>query len=122
MKYSQHITSTQARPSLREISGWYEHLRELHARLRPHFARPAVHQRAWRYLQAVLSDVPRKNGWQIAEQAREAHPYGVQRLLATAVWDQDAVRDELRTLVHQTLLPSEARQEDETPFPVLVLE
>jgi hypothetical protein len=122
MKYSQHTISTQARPSLREISGWYEHLRELHARLRPHFARPAVHQRAWRYLQAVLSDVPRKNGWQIAEQAREAHPYGVQRLLATAVWDQDAVRDELRTLVHQTLLPSEARQEDETPFPVLVLE
>jgi SRSO17 transposase len=122
MKYSQHTTSTQARPSLREISGWYEHLRELHARLRPHFARPEVHQRAWRYLQAVLSDVPRKNGWQIAEQAREAHPYGVQRLLATAVWDQDAVRDELRTLVHQTLLPSEAEQEDEAPFPVLVLD
>jgi SRSO17 transposase len=122
MKHSQHTTSTQARPSLREISGWYEHLRELHARLRPHFARPEVHQRAWRYLQAVLSDVPRKNGWQIAEQAREAHPYGVQRLLATAVWDQDAVRDELRTLVHQTLLPSQAEQEDEAPFPVLVLD
>ena len=122
MKSPQHTTSAQARPSLREISGWYEHLRQLHARLRPHFARPEVHQHAWRYLQAVLSDVPRKNGWQIAEQARQAHPYGVQRLLATAVWDQDAVRDELRTLVWQTLLPSQAGAEDEAPFPVLVLD
>ena len=122
MKSSQHTISAQARPSLREISGWHEHVRERHARLRPHFARPEVHQRAWRYLQAVLSDVPRKNGWQIAEQAREAHPYGVQRLLATAVWDQDAVRDELRTLVQQTLLPSQAGPEDEAPFPVLVLD
>ncbi len=122
MKPPQHTTPAPIGPTLGEISRWHEHLRELHARLRPHFARPEAHQHALRYLQAVLSDVPRKNGWQIAEQAREAHPYGVQRLLATAVWDQDAVRDELRTLVHQTLLPSEAEQEDEAPFPVLVLE
>nr|MBF6614948.1 IS701 family transposase [Chloroflexota bacterium] len=72
--------------------------------------------------QAVLSDVPRKNGWQIAEQAREAHPYGTQRLLASAVWNQDAVRDELRTLVQQTVLPSQGQHEDEAPFPVLVLD
>src|SRR5260370_16801586 len=111
MKYSQHTTSTQARPSLREISGWYEHLRELHARLRPHFARPEVHQRAWRYLQAVLSDVPRKNGLHIAEQAREAHPYGVQLLLATALWDQDPVPDELPTLPHQPFPPPAPQQD-----------
>jgi len=122
MKPPEHTTSEVVGPSLREISSWHEHLRRLHARLRPHFARPEVHQRTWRYLQAVLSDVPRKNGWQIAEQAREAHPYGVQRLLATAVWDQDAVRDELRTLVHRTLLPSQAGPADEGPFPVLVLD
>jgi len=122
MKPPQHTTPAQAGPTLREISRWHEHLRELHARLRPHFARPEAHQHALRYLQALLSDIPRKNGWQIAEQAREAHPYGVQRLLATAVWDQDAVRDKLRTLVRQTLLPAEAGQEDEAPFPVLVLD
>jgi SRSO17 transposase len=119
MKQPQHTTSAQAGPSLREISGWYERLRQLHARLRPHFARPEVHQQALRYLQAVLSDVPRKNGWQLAEQAREAHPYGMQRLLSRAVWDQDAVRDEVRRLVAETLLPS---TEGEAPFPVLVVD
>src|SRR5579859_7701949 len=122
MKHLEYTTSVQVGPTLSEISGWYEDLRQLHARLRPHFARPEVHQRALRYLQAVLSDVPRKNGWQIAEQAREAHPYGTQRLLASAVWDQDAVRDELRRLVQQTVLPSSVPHEDAAPFPVLVLD
>src|SRR5207244_497740 len=72
----------------------------------------------------VLSDVPRKNGWQIAEQAREARPYGMQRLLSQAIWDQDAVRDELRALVSQSLRAPVAPQEetDTAPFPVLVLD
>jgi hypothetical protein len=75
MKHPQHTTSVPGGPTLRQISGWHEDLRELHGRLRPHFARPEVHQQALRYLQAVLSDVPRKNGWQLAEQARQARPY-----------------------------------------------
>src|SRR5216683_8005160 len=122
MKSPQHTTPAPIGPTLREISRWHEHLRQLHARLRPHFARPEVHQHALCYLQAVLSDVPRKNGWQIAEQARQASPYGMQRLLSAAVWDQDAVRDDLRALVCQSLLPTASSGEaDETPFPVLVL-
>jgi len=122
MKPPQHTTLPQVGPSLREISAWYQRLAELHARLRPHFARPEVYQHALRYLQAVLSDIPRKNGWQIAEQAREARPYGMQRLLSQAVWDQDAVRDELRALVRQSLLPSDAEPADQAPFPVVVLD
>jgi hypothetical protein len=77
MKHPQHTTSEQVGPTLPEIRRWHEELRELHARLRPHFVRPEVHQQALRYLQAVLSDVPRKNGWQLAEQAQQAHPYGM---------------------------------------------
>lgn len=123
MKYSQHITSTQVGPTLREISGWYQRLQQVHARLRPYFARPEVHQQALRYLQAVLSDIPRKNGWQIAEHARLAHPYGMQRLLSSAVWDQDAVRDALRTALVQSLLPASSPSEELDPlFPVLVLD
>ena len=124
MKSSQHTISAQARPSLREISGWYDHLRQVHARLRPHFARPQAHQHALRYLQAVLSDIPRKNGWQIAEQARQARPYGIQRLLSAAVWDQDGCRDELRALVVESLSPALPQQQEESgaPFPVLVLD
>ena len=74
MKSPQHTTSAQAGPPLHEISAWHQRLRHLHARLRPYFARPEVHQHALGYLQAVLSDVPRKNGWQIAEQARRGSP------------------------------------------------
>jgi SRSO17 transposase len=73
----------------------------------------------------VLSDLPRKNGWQIAEQARQARPYGMQRLLSAAVWDQDAVRDDLRALVTASLsapLPCQVEPAGEAPFPVLVLD
>jgi SRSO17 transposase len=125
MKHPQHTTSVQAGPTLCEISRWHEHLRQVHALLRPHFARPEAHQHALRYLQAVLSDIPRKNGWQIAEQARQACPYGIQRLLSAAVWDQDAVRDDLRALVTASLsapLRSQEEPAGEAPFPVLVID
>ncbi len=125
MKSSQYTTSEQAELPLSEISRWPVRLRELHQRLRPRFARPEAFQHALLYLQAILSDIPRKNGWQIAEQARQARPYGMQRLLSRAVWDEDGVRDDLRALVCQTLSPPRdepAGTEHETPFPVLVID
>jgi SRSO17 transposase len=85
------------------VTRWYHQLCLLHQRLRPYFARPEPFQRTLRFLQALLSEVPRKNGWQIAEQAREATPYGMQRLLAEAVWDENGVRDEVRRLAVETL-------------------
>ena len=125
MKPPEHTIPVPIGPSLREISRWHDHLRQWHARLRPHFARPQAHQHALHYLQAILSDLPRKNGWQIAEHARQARPYGMQRLLSAAVWDQDAVRDELRALVTVSLsapLPSQEELAGEAPFPVLVVD
>jgi SRSO17 transposase len=125
MKSSQFTTSEPIGSTLREISTWPLRLRELHARLTPRFARPEVRQHALLYLQAILSEIPRKNGWQIAEHARQARPYGMQRLLARAVWDEDGVRDDLRALVCQTLSPPPlvpAAAEHEPLFPVLVLD
>ncbi len=126
MKYSEHITLEEARPSLGEMGRWLQSLLHLHQRLRPHFARPEVHQHVLLYLQAILSDIPRKNGWQIAEHARQGRPYGMQRLLSRAVWDEDGVRDDLRTLVCQTLCPLpvllEQKLESRAPFPVLVID
>ena len=43
----------------------------------------------WTTLRGLLSPVERKNGWQLAEQAGDATPYGVQHLLSTYVWDAD---------------------------------
>jgi len=122
MKSSQSTTPEPAEPSLGTIASWALSLRQTHQRLAPYFARPEVRQHALYYLQAMLSDIPRKNSWQVAEQARQGRPYGMQRLLSRAVWDQDAVRDELRALVAETLLPADGRQQDEAPFPVLVLD
>src|SRR5437588_8501677 len=125
MQHSQSTTAVQVRPALSEISTWPLALRQLHQRLAACFARPEPRRHALLYLQAILSEIPRKNGWQIAEHARLLHPYGMQRLLSRAVWDQDAVRDALRCLVVHTLLPSShasASVDPETVFPVLVLD
>jgi SRSO17 transposase len=65
----------------------------------PQFARWDVRRRVWAYLRGLLSPVERKNGWQIAEVNRDDTPYGVQHLLGRAVWDAEAVRDDLRGYV-----------------------
>jgi SRSO17 transposase len=70
------------------------------------------------FLQGILSQVERKNGWQLAEHAREATPYGMQRLLSSAVWDVDRVRNELRAYALEQLGTQEAMLAiDETSFP-----
>ena len=70
------------------------------------------------YLQGILSDVARKNGWQLAEQAGETRPDGMQRRLRNAVWDEDGVRDELRKYVLERLGDEHAIAAiDETSFP-----
>jgi hypothetical protein len=55
-----------------------------------------VRARAGRFLAGLLDPVERRNGWQVAEQLGERNPDGVQRLLRTARWDAEAVRDDLR--------------------------
>ena len=70
------------------------------------------------YLQGILSDTARKNGWQLAEHAGEAHPNGMQRLLSQAVWDTDGLRDDLRAYVLSHLGTEGAVLAiDETSFP-----
>ncbi len=96
MKQPQHITFTGAKTTPTQVAHWAQSLTQLHARIAPRFARPEPRRRALAYLQGRLSSTERKNGWHLAEHAREAHPYGMQRLLSQAVWDTDGVRDDLR--------------------------
>ncbi len=103
MKPPQHSIPMGARTTLRDIVQWAQALSQLHARIASHFARPEPRRRALSYLQGLLSSVERKNGWQLAEQAREATPYGMQRLLSSAVWDTEGVRDEVRGYVLEQL-------------------
>jgi len=89
--------------TLAEVIHWHESLRQLHARLASHFARKEPFERALRFVQGILSSVERKHGWQLAEQAREPTPYGMQRLLSQAIWDVEGVRDELRAFALEHL-------------------
>lgn len=93
---------------LEQIAAWHDELSALQARIAPHFARPEVRARAGRYLAGLLEPVERRNGWQLAEVLGETTPDGVQRLLRTAQWDADAVRDDLRSYVVEHLGDPEA--------------
>jgi SRSO17 transposase len=118
MKHNQHTTSSELKTTANDVIRWALELRHLHARIAPFFARPEPRKRCLLYLQGMLSDVARKNGWQLAEQAGETRPDGMQRLLSKAVWDEDRVRDELRTYVLEHLGAEHAIAAiDETSFP-----
>ena len=123
MRLSHSTTDVQVACFLQQVCRWPLALRALHQSIASCFARPQPRQHALWYLQAILSDLPRKNGWQIAEHARLAHPYGIQRLLSRAVWDEDAMRDALRTALVQTLVPPASPWAEPDPlFPLLVLD
>jgi SRSO17 transposase len=82
-------------PSVADVRVWAAELEEVAAPLAPRFERAEPRQRVLRYLTGLLSATERKNGWQLAELAGEATPDGMQRLLSTAHWDAEAVRDDL---------------------------
>lgn len=100
-----------------DVTAWTTGLDEVQARIGGRFARSEQRQRVRAYLEGLLSPVERKNGWQLAERAGEARPYGMQRLLAGARWDADAVRDDLRMYVLEHLGDAQATLViDETGF------
>ncbi len=72
---------------------------ELMGRIAGRFSRVEPRRRAEDLLLGLVSQLPRKNCWTIAEHVGDATPDGLQHLLARAVWDADAVRDDLRDYV-----------------------
>jgi SRSO17 transposase len=100
-----------------DIEVWAKELNIVGTRIGGRFERSEPRERAVRYMQGLLSDTARKNGWQLAEYAGEATPDGMQRLLSTAVWDVDGVRDDLRAYVVEELgEPDGVLVVDETGF------
>jgi len=73
--------------------------------------------RIFRYVDGLGSELARKNGWTLAEHAGEICPDGMQRLLRTADWDVEAVRDDIRDYLVQRLgTPEAVLVIDETGF------
>ena len=91
------------RDEVAEVARWAEGIERVHECIAGRFRRPEPRRRALDYLRGLLSPVERKNGWQLAEQAGEATPDGVQRLLYNYRWDADLIRDDLRDYVVEHL-------------------
>ena len=107
----------EAAAAIEDVEAWAAGLQVLHARIAGRFARAEPRRRVLAYLRGLLGNVGRKNGWQLAEHAGERTPDGMQRLLATADWDPDLVRDDLRGYVLEHLGdPQAVLVVDETGF------
>lgn len=60
--------------ALKALSGWSATLKTFQQKLGKHFARSEARLAAFDYVQALVSPVERKNGWQMAEQVGYANP------------------------------------------------
>jgi SRSO17 transposase len=78
-----------ARRALRERSA-------LLGLLRSCFARTQTWLQAGKYLDALASDLPSRNGWTIGEQAGDRSPAKAQRLLNRASWDEESAMSQVR--------------------------
>ena len=86
-----------------EPGRWLGQFEDLTGRVAGRFARVEPRRRARAFVLGLLPGLRRKNCWTLAEQAGDATPDGMQHLLAGAVWDADAVRDDLRSYVVEHL-------------------
>jgi SRSO17 transposase len=76
---------------------------ELIGRMGVHFARVEPFAQAGKYVRGLMSDLPRKNCWTLAEYAGDAAPDRMQRLLERASWDTMAAMGTVRDFVAEHL-------------------
>jgi hypothetical protein len=72
------------------------------------FARPASWENLWAMVHGLLSEVPRKNLWQLAEFAGHPNPDRLQGFLAKAAWNADELRDRVRAYAVAALAADDA--------------
>jgi SRSO17 transposase len=81
---------------------------DLLQRLAGCFARRKVVARAGKYIDGLTADLPRKNGWTLAEHAGDHTPDKMQRLLNRAVWDHQQAQQVVREFVIEHLADADA--------------
>ncbi len=87
---------------------WLAEFDSAFARIAGRFRRVEPRRQARLFLLGLLSDVDSRSCWQLAEQAGDASPHAMQRLLGEAVWDADAVRGDVRGYVVDELGDADA--------------
>jgi SRSO17 transposase len=100
-----------------DLAAWAGGLEGLFAQVAGRFGRTEPRRRARAYVRGLLAPLAGKNGWTLAEVAGDATPDGMQRLLNSARWDADGVRDDVRGYVVEHLgEPGGVPIVDETGF------
>ena len=79
------------------LARWQEAFDNLMGRIAGRFARVEPRRRMRKLVLGLLSDLPRKNCWTIAEWVGDTTPDAMQHLLGRAKWDADQVRDDVRS-------------------------
>jgi hypothetical protein len=74
-------------------------LGELTERLRSCFRRIEPFVQAGKYVRAVMSELPKRNGWTVAELVGDRTPDKTQRLLNRASWDDAEAMVQIRRFV-----------------------
>src|ERR1035437_6869579 len=92
-------TGSKAAADARICAGLGQRKRaELLGLMRPAFVRAEPWLQAGKYVSAVMSGLPKRNGWSIARHAGDRTPDRTQRLLNHAAWDTFAVMGVVRRL------------------------
>src|ERR1022692_3369351 len=87
---------------------WASSLRDVKARLRSLFRQERVTASAWKFLDGLLGNEPRKTGGMRAEAAGDPGPWRQQAILGRGWWDADALRDIVREYALETLADDDA--------------
>jgi SRSO17 transposase len=75
-----------------ELSGWVDRVAGV-------FSRPEPRQVFEQMVTGLLSPLPKKNGWTLAEHAGHTHPGRVQTCLSRGAWDPRELEAQVRDLV-----------------------
>jgi SRSO17 transposase len=78
--------------------------------LRSCFPRTQTWLQAGKYVSALVSELPRRNGWTVAELAGDMRPDRMQRLLSRASWDTAAAMSVVRRFAWTGLEAAAARR------------
>jgi SRSO17 transposase len=87
---------------------WLRGLDEVFARVAGHVTRVEPRRRMRSFVLGLMAGLPRANCWSIAERAGESCPRGMQRLLSSASWDEEALLRVVRSWTLEYLADPEA--------------
>lgn len=82
--------------SLEAVDQWRDCLKAFQSPLSTYFSSSEAALAAFEYIQTLLYPVERNNSWQLAEAAGHLNPYPFQNLLGRAVWEVEAICQEVR--------------------------